>query len=121
MRIINIIGLSSFIKLYYKYNSLIPLFVFFNGVLYHSNENNVYLRLYDVFFNIVLCFYILKCHFSLLKYYALVSFSVYLINLYVYDYCHYVSSDISDFIHILGVQYILSLALEKYILLEKKK
>ena len=46
--------LSCFLKLFHQYESFISLIVFLNGFLYHSNENNIYLRLYDVIFNFFL-------------------------------------------------------------------
>lgn len=121
MRIINIIGLSCFLKLFHQYGSVISFIVFLNGFLYHSNEKNIYLRLYDVIFNFFLCFFILYQHFALLKFYAIFSFFVYVCNLFLHDYYHFISKDTSDFIHVLGVQYVLSLALEKYIKIEKEK
>lgn len=39
----------------------------------------------------------------------------------MYDYCHYITRNMSDFMHVIGVQYVLSLALEKYIKIEKSR
>jgi hypothetical protein len=119
MRIINIIGLVHFLKLYQKYNSILSLIIFLNGILYHSNENNMYLRFNDCIFNFITCFYIFYHYFQKFKYHVYISLSIYLFNLYMYDYCHYITRDISDFIHVIGVQYVLSVALEKYIKIEK--
>lgn len=119
MRIINIVGLSSFLNLYLKYNSFLGLIVFFNGILYHTNENNKIVRVFDTLFNFLLCINLLYYHYQELKHYAFISFISYMLNLYIYDYKHYINQDVSDFIHIIFVQYILSLALKKYILLTK--
>lgn len=121
MRIINIIGLVNFLQLYQNYNSNLSLIIFLNGILYHSYENNIYLRFYDCVFNFITSFFLLYYYYQELKYYAYVSFFIYLFNLYMHDYSHYIIRDISDFIHVIGVQYVLSLALEKYIKIEKIK
>ena len=121
MRIINIIGLVNFLQLYQKYNSILSLAIFLNGLLYHSFETNIHLRFYDCIFNFITCSYIFYSYFQEFKYYVFVSLSIYVFNLCVYDCYHYITRDMSDLIHVIGVQYVLSLALEKYIKIEKKK
>ena len=121
MRKMNIIGLVHFLQLYQKYNSILSLAIFLHGLLYHSFKTNIHLRFYDYIFNFITCSYIFYSHFQEFKYYVFVSLSTYVLNLCVYDCYDYITRYMSDFIHVIGVQYVLSLALEKYIKIEKKK
>lgn len=115
MRIINIIGLSVFLELYKKYNSILGLCIFCNGILFHSNYRNIYLKLYDILFNFIAILMMVFRYFQLLKYHFLLSIGIFFINYYCFDVLQLYHRDISDLIHIFGVQYILSLGLLKII------
>ena len=118
MRIINIIGLFVFLELYKKYDSILALCIFCNGILFHSNHENIYLKLYDIIFNLISISILVFRHFQLLKYHFFLSMEIYFLNYYCFDVLQLYHRDISDFIHIFGVQYILSLGLLK--ILKKK-
>ena len=52
MRFINILGVTFlFFPTFLKYKSKRALMVFINGVTFHSNENNKYLKYYDIMCN----------------------------------------------------------------------
>ena len=113
MRIIPVIGLSVFLNILKEYNSIIAFFVFFNGLLYHSFHNYNFLKFYDIFFNLILILVLSVQHFKILKYHFFFSMTTYMINHYCFQMIGLYNRDISDFIHIFGVQYILSLGLLK--------
>lgn len=118
MRIINIVGLSVFLELFEKYQSILALCIFFNGIFFHYNYRNIYLKFYDIIFNLIAIFILLYQYFQLLKYYFLFSIGIYCFNYYCFESLQLYHRDVSDFIHIIGVQYILSLGLQK--ILKKK-
>lgn len=111
MRIINIIGLSTFLSIFIKYKSIIAFIIFFNGILYHSYEKNHYLKNYDILCNFLITSYFLYFHFNSVRNYYFIAVSIYILNSYFFEILGIYNRDISDFIHIIGVQYILSLAL----------
>lgn len=113
MRIINIIGLSVFLELYKKYNSVLALCIFINGMFFHINYTNIYLKLYDILFNLITILILVFRNFQVLKYHFFLSIGIYFLNYYCFDVLQLYHRDISDLIHILGVQYILSLGLLK--------
>ena len=115
MRIINIGGLSVFLDIYKKYKSILALCIFFNGILFHYNYRNIYLKFYDIIFNLIVIFILLYQNFQLLKYYFILSIGTYCFNYYCFEVLQLYNRDISDLIHIFGVQYILSLGLLKII------
>ena len=118
MRIINIIGLLVFLKIFLTYNSILAFIIFFNGILFHSYEKNNYLKNYDIFCNFLITSYFLYNYFHLVKFYYFISIGIFLLNSYFFEEGFY-NRDISDFIHIIGVQYVLSLAF--VIVLKKNK
>lgn len=118
MRIINIIGLVVFLKIFLKYNSVLAFIIFFNGILYHSFEKNHYLKNYDIFCNFLFTSFFLYHYFHLVKYYYFIAIGTFVLNSYFFETLELYNRDISDFIHIIGVQYILSLA---FIIIIKKK
>lgn len=119
MRIINIVGLVVFLRIFLTYNSILAFIIFFNGILYHSYENNTYLKNYDIFCNFLLTSYFLYNYFHLVKFYYFISIGIFLLNSYFFETLQLYNRDISDFIHIIGVQYVLSLAF--VIIIKKNK
>lgn len=111
MRIINIIGLSTFLSIFIKYKSIIAFIIFFNGILYHSFEKNHYLKNYDILCNFLITSYFLYFYFNSVRNYYFIGIGIYILNTYFFEILGIYNRDISDFIHIIGVQYILSLAL----------
>lgn len=111
MRIINIIGLSTFLSIFIKYKSIIAFIIFFNGILYHSYEKNHYLKNYDILCNFLITSYFLYFYFNSVRNYYFIAIGIYILNTYFFEILGIYNRDISDFIHIIGVQYILSLAL----------
>jgi hypothetical protein len=111
-------GLTVFLEIYKNFNSIISLMVFLNGILFHMNYKNKYLKYYDILFNLCTILFLLLKKFHSLKIYFLLSISIYLLNSYFFESFHLYNRDISDLIHIVGVQYILSLGLIKFL---KKK
>ena len=80
MRIINILGVSVlYLPIIYKYKSKRAAAVFLNGVMFHTNENNVYLKYYDIAMNVIMCIY---THYEYEKayYYILTSFLSYVLT-----------------------------------------
>ena len=118
MRIINIVGLVVFLRIFLLYNSFLSFIIFFNGILFHSYEKNTYLKNYDIFCNFLITSYFLYNYFHFVKFYYFISIGIFLLNSYFFETLQLYNRDISDFIHIIGVQYVLSLAL--VIILKKK-
>lgn len=113
MRIINILGLTVFLRIFEQYRSILALMVFLNGFLYHSFHTNLYLKYYDIFFNLIsVCFLAFFNFFTLFKFFF-ISMIVYFLNYYFFEHLRYYCRDISDLFHILGVQYVLSMGLLK--------
>ncbi len=112
MRIINILGVSVFyLPLIYKYRSKRATAVFLNGVLFHTNENNVYLKYYDIAMNAIMCIY---THYEYEKayYYILTSFLSYVLISFLQK-KDKITRNTSDAFHVLFVQGLLSVCLNK--------
>ena len=104
MRIINLIGVSSYLYTYLKYKSKIGLTVFINGIIFHCNENNKFLLFYDS----ICCFFFSSYttyKFKKILPVTLTAYSIFLINNYLYK-NQKINRLTSDFIHVFGVQYL---------------
>jgi hypothetical protein len=112
MRFINILGVTFlFFPIFLKYKSKRALSVFINGVIFHSNENNNFLRYYDIICNAIMCYYTYSKYPPALKY-ILFSFFNFAMNSYLYE-NKYISLVNSDFYHVFFVQSPLAVCLNK--------
>lgn len=110
MRIVNIIGcVCFFFPLFYKYQSYRALLVLINGILFHSNENNHFLRLWDISCNIFMCFYTYYVY-KMAMFFIIFSFTFFLFNWY-FSHTKTYSLIVSDLLHIIFVQLPLSICL----------
>ena len=112
MRFINILGVTFlFFPTFLKYKSKRALMVFINGVTFHSNENNKYLKYYDIMCNALMCYYTYNKNKMTLKY-ILFSLANFMINSYMVN-NKLISLVNSDFYHIFFVQSPLAVCLNK--------
>jgi hypothetical protein len=119
MRIINILGVSSlYLPIIIKYRSKRSLLVFLNGILFHINENNIYIRNYDIICNIIMCYYTYY-NYNRAYSYILFSFYSFIINNILHT-NNYISRNTSDVFHVLFVQGTLSVCLNKVKYLDYK-
>ena len=99
MRIINIIGVSLFYKLYLDFRLYICLLVFINGLFFHSFEKNIYLFYNDVFWTIVLSlrylYYNRQCLYPMI-----IVLLISLANNYLFYNLHLYSREICDCFHV---------------------
>lgn len=112
MRIINILGVSVlYLPIIYKYKSKRAAAVFLNGVMFHTNENNVYLKYYDIAMNAIMCIY---THYEYEKayYYILTSFLSYVLT-NILEKKDKITRNTGDVLHVLFVQGVLSACLNK--------
>ena len=85
MRFINILGVTFlFFPTFLKYKSKRALAVFINGLIFHSNENNKFLRYYDIICNALMSYYTYSKYPRALKY-ILFSFFNFAMNSYLYE------------------------------------
>lgn len=112
MRIINIIGVFLFLYFGILYNSYRCYIIFINGVIFHSNETNIYLRYYDIMGNAIFTIYTIY-YYPKTRPYAIIATASWITNTYCNNY-HFYSDNISDIIHVLFTQYILCYALVNY-------
>lgn len=111
MRIINISGIIIyFIPLIFKYQSKRALIVSINGLIFHSNENNQYLRYYDIFCNLLMILWT-NYYYKETRKLAMTSVAMFGINSYTTLFKK--NRNLSDIWHVLGVHLPLSIALEK--------
>ena len=101
MRIINILGLTIFIYLGIKYNIYISYIIYFNGLIFHTHENNEVIKLYDLLFNVFIALNMIY-HCKNLLLYSLFIFIIYSFNNYLYK-NKYISRIFCDIIHVFGV------------------
>lgn len=112
MRIINILGaFILFVPIFFRYKSKRALIVFINGVIFHCDENNEYLRYYDIVCNTLMCYYTYHEYKPSLKY-TLFSCSNFFINNYLYQNT-YLSRTHSDIYHVLFIQTPLAIGLSE--------
>ena len=114
MRIINILGIIYFFApIAYKYKSLRASIITINGILYHSNETNKYLQYYDIISNMLMCIYTYKYNkYDFVSKYILLSSGNFVLNTYLFKQ-KYISHTTNDIYHVLFVQRLLSIGLEK--------
>ena len=108
-----ITGLNVFLYQTYIHKSIIPLVVYLNGILYHSNPSSKKLKYYDLTFNILLIFYcnvIAKYKSKKGHIFSILGCLSYLINF----------KKESNIIHTLGPQFIGSLALHSHLNKQRK-
>jgi hypothetical protein len=111
MRPINIMGLFCFIlPLCIKYKSKRAIAIFINGLLYHYNDTNEYLKNYDILWNLFFTFYTLKSFPPTIKHTSIGGAFWILNNILIYN--SFINNTIGDIIHVCGVQFPLSKGLE---------
>jgi len=101
---VELLGLVPFLYSAFTHSSTIASIVTLNGVMYHTHPTSVYLRVWDCLWNSILILYVVWCkpHTFL---HALIAFASWYINLEVN----------SPIVHILGVQWVLYVALLDYL------
>ena len=105
MRIINILGVIIYLYFGLLYNSYRCYIIFINGILFHSNENNIYLKYYDITVNTLITFYtVYNCPITIIG--SFIGSSSFLCNIYFYEKGYY-NNTVSDIIHVLFTQYIM--------------
>ena len=118
MRLITTVGVSIFyIPIALYFNSYRALFITINGIVYHSNEEYIYLRYYDCTCNIIMITYTFYNNIVLFGYSNMIlimstlnAIIIYIIKNILYD-KQYISRDINDYMHVIGVQGILAYGL----------
>lgn len=116
MRPINLLGLLLYIECIRTKHSLRGLLVFINGLIYHSlyTEKNKerrfmkIIRFWDIICNTIMTYYTIY-NFPHTRIYAVIACKIFLLNLYLVNKLPYY---VCDFIHVLGIQYPLSLGLK---------
>jgi hypothetical protein len=101
MRIVNLLGLTMFFYLGIRYNIYISFLIYINGIIYHTNENNNLIKLYDLISNILIALYLSYNCFDIIIY-SLFTLTIYLINSFLYK-KKYISRFLCDIIHVFGV------------------
>ena len=104
-------------KIFY-YKSFRALVVFINGILYHTNKNNTFLRNYDIYLNILLiCWTVYNYNYTIYtSLFVLISFSI---NNYL-NTKNYINENLSNIIHLSLVQFPLSISLKNTLIDEIK-
>lgn len=103
MRKTLMISLIPYLYLMYYYNSYRAYIIFINGMIYHYNHKNKLLRYYDIFCNFCIGCY---CQYYYKKTY-IISFivtSTFSINSLLYYKLNYISLNLSNILHIIGIQ-----------------
>jgi hypothetical protein len=105
MRIINILGVLVYLYFGVFYNSYRCYIIFINGILFHTNEKNIYLKYYDIVVNGLITFYtIYNCPITIIG--ASIGCFSFLINMYFLNKGYY-NNTIGDTIHVLFTQWIM--------------
>lgn len=105
MRIINILGVLVFLYFGVLYNSYRCYIISINGIIFHTNENNIYLRYYDIAVNTIITFYtIYICPICIIG--AFIGSSSFLCNMYFFNKGYY-NRTTSDIIHVIFTQWVL--------------
>jgi len=105
MRIINILGVLIYLYfgLFYNYNRCYIIFI--NGILFHTNEKNIYLKYYDITVNVIITLYtIYNCPICIIG--AFIGCFSFLINMYFLNKGYY-NNKIGDIIHVLFTQWVM--------------
>ena len=102
MRIINLIGVSTFFYPVIRYNSYRGFIVLVNGLLYHSNENNSLLFFNDLITNSSMIAYTLYFCPTIYPLTILGGFMYFLNNLFYSN--NYYTQNFSDICYVLFVQ-----------------
>lgn len=109
--IINLISLCYFfLPLIIYHKSYISYIVFINGLIFHSNKNNIYLFCYDTIFNIFLVIYKNYYNPNINKL-TLIGSTIFVFNVFLYRKYKY-NRSLSDFIHCVSTHYIASICLK---------
>ena len=112
MRIINILGVFIFLYFGLLYNSYRCYIIFINGILFHSNETNIYLRYTDIISNAIITIYtVYNYHETVIG--AILGTFFWICNIYLYKKGLY-DLYISDIFHVLLTQFILCYYLVSY-------
>ena len=116
MRLINLLGLFLYIDFVKNKKSLRAICVIINGILYHGlyhdhNQQTRYMKLiryWDIICNMLMTYYTIY-NYPHTRIYAIIAIKIFILNLYlVKKFPYYVV----DVIHVLGIQYPLSLGLK---------
>lgn len=114
MRIINLLGLIiNFFPLIYKYNSKRAILIFINGLVFHTNEDNNYLKNYDIICNILMILWTNYYYYKKTLNLSIISVIMFTINNLLYTTVWKDKRYLSDIYHVIGVHLPLSLALER--------
>jgi hypothetical protein len=111
INIICIAGLFIFyLPLAIYFYSFRCILVFVNGLLFHLNKNNFYIKIYDIFCNLLM---MLWSNYYYPYTFLVSTFSVFIffINTYLKK-MNIISQNITDIIHLLFVQFPLALSLK---------
>lgn len=105
MRIINILGVLVYLYFGVFYNSYRCYIIFINGILFHTNEKNIYLKYYDIAVNTLITFYtIYNCPICIIG--AYIGSSSFLCNMYFFNKGYYNRTK-SDIIHVIFTQWVM--------------
>ena len=103
MRKTLMVSLTPYLYLMYYYNSYRAYIIFINGMIYHYNHKNKFLRYYDILCNFFIGCY---CQYYYKKAYIIsyIVTSTFLINSLLYYKLKWISLNVSNILHIIGIQ-----------------
>ncbi len=105
MRIINILGVLVYLYFGLFYNYYRCYIIFINGILFHTNEKNIYLKYYDITVNVIITLYtIYNCPICIIG--AFIGCFSFFINMYFLNKGYY-NNKIGDIIHVLFTQWVM--------------
>jgi TRAP-type mannitol/chloroaromatic compound transport system permease large subunit len=117
MRYIPILGVVYlFFPIILKHNSFRAKVVLINGIIFHSNNKNEFLKYYDILCNVILGIYTYNKN-NKVKNNIIFSVFFYILNGYLFN-RKYLSDDLVDLNHVLFVQLPLSIGLKKSLLMK---
>lgn len=101
-----LLGVHIFLYSAIKYNSLISLLVYTNGIIYYTHEKNQLIRYYDIGCNtLIICYFItIKNYYDC---YGFLGIFCFFLNLFT-------QTKYYDYIHILLVQFPLAYSMNNY-------
>ena len=113
MRCLCLFGLLPYIHLYFEKQNIIPFIIFINGILFHSNETNIYLKIYDIIINSIIILHFSYHYFPQIRSHVCFAILIFFLNFYCFSIKNYYNRIHADAIHMIGVQYVLSRGLKK--------
>ena len=103
MRKTLMVSLLPYLYLMYYYNSYRAYIIFINGIIYHYNHKNKFLRYYDIFCNFCIGCYC-NYYYKKTNIITYIVTSTFLINSLLYYKLKCISLNISNIYHIIGIQ-----------------